>query len=232
MSFIPTSHTVLGTLVDRALCMPYAKPTRLARGISMDTNTLIADEVDQAAAFLLEALQDPDAAEAWSRAELSVDPGGPWWAKALSDYLGLSQREQDWVRSRLQLVASRAGAAVQEAATTEAWSWLWSQPPLLAPRSGHESRPRIVRPDLVAGLKGDRCLLVDLKTRGRAEAVPRGETRYGQTRAFQEWAKLLRASGHEAKEAWVLAVSSRGRVADGDAAYLWDEHSLRSRSRP
>lgn len=229
----PTKNTVLGTLVDRAVCMPYAKPTALRGGCSVLTGLRIVDDVCEAADFLVEALADSDAAENWSPARLAVDPAGVWWSKPLHDFItlvddagpegGPAETAQQWVRRRLRIAARRAGEALQECAEAEGWQWLWSQPSFASPG---DRIPRIVRPDLVAGTGTKQCLVIDLKT-SRARGL-RGVIRDTEKQAedFRVWARHLSGLGFEPIESWVLAVSSRARLkAENGPAARWENYT-------
>lgn len=84
-----TQYTVLGTLVDRAVCMPYARPQVLREGRrrrqkldgSWETMTSVQEDVALAADFIVRSLQSPAAQKRWSPAELALDAGGPWGRK-------------------------------------------------------------------------------------------------------------------------------------------------------
>lgn len=86
MSHDPTHHTVLGTLVDRAVCIPYAKPQVLRHGFRRHqdedsgrwrTVAPISEDVATAAEFLVTGLTEDGERGRWSRAELALDPAGP-----------------------------------------------------------------------------------------------------------------------------------------------------------
>ena len=99
----PNKYTLLGTLVDRAVCMPYAKPQVLRRGHRRRkgdddkwvTDASICEDIAEAAAFLVRSLESRSASRRWSKAELALDPAGPWWSKTRNDFLALSDRSQD-----------------------------------------------------------------------------------------------------------------------------------------
>lgn len=200
----PTKFTVLGTLVDRALCMPYAKPQRLHRGWRTywgKHQATIADEVEEAVSFLRTALTARGARKPWSKAELAVDSAGPWWSKTRDDYLNLSNEDAGWVNDRLAPTANTAARITQQAAEDECWTWLWSQPSFVSPGN---SLPAITRPDLVAGLSATACLLIDIKTTsGNLRDVAYSADN------FRTWSSNLEALGFTVDESWVLAVSSQ-----------------------
>ena len=76
----------------------------------------------------------------------------------------------------------------------------FAQPSFVQPGG---NRPKINRPDLVAGLSADRCLLIDIKTTsGSLSAVDYGPA------SFDLWAKNLTSLGFTVAGSWVLAVSS------------------------
>ena len=100
--------------------------------------------------------------------------------------------------------AKTAGRALTQTARLEEWRWLWSQPSFVQPGG---NRPKINRPDLVAGLSADRCLLIDIKTTsGSLSAVDYGPA------SFDLWAKNLTSLGFTVAGSWVLAVSSVQRA--------------------
>lgn len=84
-----SQYTVLGTLEDRAVCMPYARPQVLREGRrrrqkidgSWETIASVREDVALAADFIARSLKSPAAQKRWSPAELALDAGGPWWAK-------------------------------------------------------------------------------------------------------------------------------------------------------
>jgi hypothetical protein len=202
---------VLGSLVDRAVSMPYSKPKRLEDGYRLEWDAekrrlykerSIAEDTADAAEFLRSALTDPSAKDPWSKAELAVDPAGPWWAKTRDDFCGLTPKPnaQDWVIDRLAATVKRAANAIQAAAVAEQWTWLWSQPSFVLPGRNY---PRITRPDLVVGLSPTRCLVVDLKTTsGELDDVDRSID------DFNVWTGYLEAAEFEVVGRWVLAIST------------------------
>lgn len=206
----PSRYTVLGTLVDRAVCMPYSKPQVLRRGYrrfkdeegSWTSVTTIREDVSDASEFLIEALASKRAGTAWSKAALAVDPAGPWWSKPLEDFLALVSSDRAWILDRLELTADLAAEAIEEEAVDRRWSWLWSQPSLATPG---KLRPSITRPDLLGGMDWKRCDMVDLKTTARDDLQAVAS---GQTVRFERWAQALTAMGFTPEERGVLVVSS------------------------
>ncbi|MBO4145964.1 hypothetical protein QWJ06_05405 [Kocuria rhizophila] len=126
----PTLHTVLGTLIDRAVCMPYANPQALRRGHRRRkgedgrwvTEASIREDVAAAAEFIVASLQSPEANQPWSPAALALNPAGPWWPKARNDFLALDARSQKWVLDRLTITADQAATCLQERAEARDWS--------------------------------------------------------------------------------------------------------------
>lgn len=216
-------YSVLGTLVDRAVCMPYAKPQVLQDGHRCDwigehrrwsRVATIREDVRDAARFLASSLQSPKAVEDWSEAQLSVDPAGPWWSKTLYDFLALDDRTQRWVIDRLEVTANLAAECIQEESVEQQWTWLWSQPSFARPRG---KRPRITRPDLVAGLDRHRCAIIDLKTTSRTDLS--SVVADDQAQAFSTWSASLEAMGFWPVERWVLSVSTQ------EQRYEWIDFS-------
>jgi hypothetical protein len=202
---------VLGSLVDRAVSMPYSKPKQLKDGYRLewdaqkrrpDKERSITEDTADAAESLRSALTDPTVGDDWSKAELCVDQAGPWWAKSRNDFCGLTPKPdaQDWVIDRLAATVERAANAIQAAAMDEQWTWLWSQPSFAVPGKNY---PRITRPDLVAGLSPKRCLVIDMKTTsGELDRVN------WSIDDFNVWTGHLEAAGFEVVGRWVLAIST------------------------
>jgi hypothetical protein len=206
---------VLGTLVDRAVSMPYGKPQRLLEGRRYSWNSrnfTIVDDATQAADFLLEALTAPDVGDPWSKAELTVDAAGPWWAKSRDDFCDeLSPDQRKFVTDRLVPTVERAATALLHSAQDERWTWLWSQPSFVVPGALF---PAIPRPDLVVGLSPKRCYIIDLKTtEGDLDQVP------WSRQHFDVWGDYLAAVGFDVAGRWVLAVST----APEDTETFWIE---------
>lgn len=201
----PSRFSVLGLLVDRAVSMPYAKPQRLDAGWRVSYNNwqaTIQQDVDEAAAFLKRALTAKNAEYQWSKAELAVDPAGPWWSRTRDDYFALTNKDRDWIMERLAPTSRSAAASMLRYAETERWDWLWSQPSFVKPGG---VRPAITRPDLIAGFGPSRCIIVDVKTTSHDV----GNVKYSRN-SFQTWTHNLDALGFDVTGTWVLAVSSEG----------------------
>lgn len=206
-------------MTDRAICMPYAKPQVLRSGHRRQigtngrwqTQASILEDTAAAAAFIVGSLESPHAHKDWSKAELALDPAGPWWSKPRDDFLGLSSDERDWVLDRLEDTVATAASHLQDRATKRRWTWLWSQPSFATPG---KLRPSITRPDLVGGLDWTRCEIIDLKTTSRPElsAVMTTQLR----RALASWAGSLRALGFDPVSCHALAVSA----TTGKAAWI------------
>lgn len=207
----PNQYTVLGTLVDRAVCMPYSKPQVLRRGQRRYKDddgpwrsvATVREDVAASSAFLVECLQARGARAGWSKAALALDPAGPWWAKSQGDFFALSAGERAWVLDRLEDTADRAAGAIEEEAIGRKWSWLWSQASLAKPG---KLRPSITRPDLLGGMDWKRCDLVDLKTTAQSDL--RTMTRSGQEARFARWTEALTAMRFTPENRRVLVVSS------------------------
>jgi len=203
---------ILGSLVDRAVSMPYSKPKQLEDGYRLEWDAekrrvykarSIAEDAADAAEFLQSALTDPSVEDDWSKAELAVDPAGPWWAKSRNDFCGLTPKPgaQNWVLDRLTAAVARTANAIQAAAVDEQWKWLWSQPSFAVPGKNY---PRITRPDLIAGLSPKKCLVVDLKT----TSDELGGVNWSID-DFNVWTGHLEAAGFDVVGHWVLAISTR-----------------------
>ena len=169
MSQQPSKFTVLGTLVDRAVSMPYAKPHVLHKGHRNEWDkvarkwqrvTSVQEDVREAADFITRILESRNANREWSKAEIAIDPAGPWWSKTRDDYLGLDDRSMEWVLDRFGQTAGLAAKDIEAKAVDQEWTWPWSQPSFATPG---RNRPSITRPELIAGLCPTQCELADLK---------------------------------------------------------------------
>lgn len=208
----PTKYTVLGTLVDRAVCMPYAKPQVLRRGYRRQKDedsdhwtsvTSVREDVASAATFLVAVLKARGARGEWSRAALAVDPAGPWWSKTRTDFFSLAPGSRRWILDRLEVTADSAAMCIEEEAIERKWTWLWSQPALATPGP---QRPSITRPDLIGGLDSKRCDVIDLKTTSTDDL--QSVVKSGQSGTFDRWAEALSAMGFVPEAQVVLIVSS------------------------
>lgn len=208
----PNRHTVLGTLVDRAVCMPYAKPQILRRGRRRyrgedgrwRSAATITEDVAEAASLLVKALSSRFADREWSKAELAVDPAGPWWSKPRDDFLSLGVDEREWVLDRVEDTAQHAATALEQAAVKRDWTWMWSQPSFAKPG---KVRPNITRPDIVGGLDWRHCEVIDLKTTSQGDlgAVVKASE---QARLFASWTTSLSALRFIPVRCSVLTVST------------------------
>lgn len=213
----PTRESVLGTLVDRAACLPYAKPQVLRRGHRCDWDQTrqwlevesIRTDIGDAASFIVGCLNSRGAQRGWSKAELALDPAGPWWAKTRDDFFELKSASRNWILERLEPTACLAAECLQAAAVDEKWEWLWSQPSFAAPG---RNRPSITRPDLIAGLSETRCLVVDLKTTSASDLGSVVDDDLDEH--FDVWTAHLKALGFVPTECWVLSVSTSDRRAE------------------
>lgn len=207
----PNRHTVLGTLVDRAVCMPYAKPQVLRHGHrrykdnagDWHTGASIREDTEDASAFIVHSLRSPGAHRDWSKAELALDPAGPWWSKTRDDFLGLDDEAQEWVLDHLESTADRAASCLQKEAEERGWAWLWSQPSFASPG---KLRPSITRPDLIGGLDWKKCDVIDLKTTSKPEL--RLAVKADQEKAFESWVDSLRAMRFTPVQCHSLVVST------------------------
>lgn len=197
-----SQYTVLGTLVDRAVCMPYARPQVLREGRrlqkldgSWETMASVQEDVALAADFIVRSLKSPAAQKRWSPAELALDAGGPWWAKTRDIFFHLQEAEQEWVLDRLPPTAATAASAVESGSIMNDWSWLWSQPTLAAPG---KLRPRFRIPDLIGGLNRKECDVIDFKTTIQTDLRDAGKKMGG------------RANSKSGKKFFQLCVSSPG----------------------
>lgn len=210
----PNMHTLLGTLVDRAVSMPYTYPQLLRRGYRRyrdedghwQTGPAITEDIGAAASLLLRCLCAADADGDWSSAALILDPAGPWSTKTRDEFFRLAPADQDWILDRLETTADRAAGCLQEEADDGGWTWLWSQPTFPSPG---KVRPTITRPDLVAGTDWRTCTVIDLKITSRDEL--RKAVKSEHTRQFTSWVKSLRTLRFTPVLCTALIVSS---VAD------------------
>jgi hypothetical protein len=201
--------------------MPYAKPQVLRHGFrrhrdedtgKWKTAAPISEDAAAAAAFLVTILTESSANSRWSKAELALDPGGPWWAKPRDDFFQLDDDARNWVLDRLEETAVRAAECIENEAVDRGWAWLWSQPPLASPG---KLRPSITQPDLIGGLDWKRCDVIDLKTTGKDDL--RSTAKSDQAKAFGLWVSSLRTMGFTPDRCCVLAVSTT------DDRYEWIE---------
>lgn len=207
-----SQYTVLGTLVDRAVCMPYARPQVLREGRrrrqkldgSWETMASVQEDVALAADFIVRSLKSPGAQERWSPAELALDAGGPWWAKTRDVFFHLQEAEQEWVLDRLPPTAATAASAVESGSIMNDWSWLWSQPTLATPG---KLRPRFRIPDLIGGVNWKECDVIDLKTTIQTDLRAAGK-KMGERGQFEKWKEILSAMRFEPRNSSVLIVSS------------------------
>lgn len=214
-----SKEMILGTLVDRAVSMPYAKPMDVSNWRKQNC----ASEVKLAAKLLKTALKEVGAEENWSTADLVIDPGGPWWSDTLRDFFNLSKSDMDWVLQRLIRVSSRASMAIDKAWEEDLdlgsrWKWIWSQSPLIVRPGKYGSIPRISKPDFIVGVGGKRCELIDLKVTSRKLNEIDLDYFSGVLR-FQEWQKVMESVGFRVDSKWILAVSSK--ICKLDMADRW-----------
>jgi hypothetical protein len=219
-----TPEQLLGTFVDRAVCMPFSKVQSLRHG-SLPGGAPIDESITEACNSLGGFLSAPDAGDEWSSAQLIVDSGGPWWSKARDDFLGLDEtgdegRGQDamWVLDHLPGAAGAAARLLDEAARDERWTWMLSQPTFLAPGEKRRDPPRITRPDLLVGIEGNRCIIIDLKVTTKSIEFPYSGERKGKLdRAMARFTTQLEDLGFEVDSCWLLVVL----VADGKYKAKW-----------
>lgn len=196
-----SKYAILGTFVHRAVAMPFGKPKALNTG---ETWQDMGARINSAAAFLTDCLSEDDST--FSPLRLVTDPGGPWWTLAANQFFELGASEQQWVAERLTPAARKASEELVDVANEDNWTWLWSEPALLA--GAGRRHPRVTRPDLVAGRAGRGAVIIDLKVSVRTD---------GFTSSFDEWQILLERSGIEVDERWYFAISP---YPDGDAQWI------------
>jgi hypothetical protein len=205
----PSKYKQIGTLVDRVVSMPYAKPQSLQRGcrvIKDETPGMpIPNDIADSADFVVSTLSaDRGRATAdWSPAQLAIDPAGPWWSGPVDDFYKLTPKDRQWILDRIQASAGAVADQLFESAKIERWRWLWSQPSLAKP--GTVRRPKITRPDLVIGLSDKECMLVDLKVTTRKLS----QVEYSEN-VFDTWTAAMRGMGFIVNERWVLAADANG----------------------
>src|SRR5664279_1885190 len=175
---------MLGTLVDRAVCMPYTKPKDLTR----PRQSIIGD-IQLASDFLHRCFSQPENVgldDLWSDAHLVADPAGPFWDDTVRDFYRLPETDRAWVLEKLRPTVIVARDALYDAAREEDYRWtsLMSQPQLLTPG---KRVPSITRPDLIVGLGGKRIDLIDLKTTSSASRKYSGK--------FEQWKTTLETLG-------------------------------------
>jgi hypothetical protein len=178
----PTKESVLGTLGHRAVLMPFTKPKTLRRGKLKDRGPAsnwetVEEAICCAVKLLLAALAAPNANWAgasqpdwWGPGHLVADAAGPWWDKALADFVGLTSEDKAWVLAHLDPAVRRAASWLhgQSKAQPMTWRWAWSEVPL-ATWGG--DRPSIARPDLLVRTAGPGTdgLVIDLKFTAKQE---------------------------------------------------------------
>lgn len=207
----PTRSTILGTLVDRAVSMPFSRPQVLRAGHrrlhvngTWVTGTSICDDVRVAADGLSTALRSYDGGSVWPTAQFAVDANGPWGSALYEQFFDMAERDRRWVLDRLADTAETAAVYLKMRAVDDGWSWLWSQPTFAQPG---KLRPSLTRPDLVAGLDWKRCIIIDIKSTGKTclrDAIDATT----QQRTFDDWAERLRLLRFCPLEGQVLAVST------------------------
>lgn len=195
--------------------MPYAKPQVIRHGHRCDWDQdarrwlplgSIRNDIGDAASFIVECLSARGAQLNWSKAELALDPAGPWWAKARDDFFELGTGSRNWILERLNATACLAAERLEAAAIDESWKWLWSQPSFATPGKRY---PSITRPDLVAGLSARRCLVIDIKSTGKPDLYSVvGDKQHA---SFDTWTGHLKVMGFNPTERWVLSVSTKRR---------------------
>ena len=205
-----TEATVLGSLVDRAVSMPFTLPQVLRKGHrrmliegKWTTCASIAEDVGTAARLLKESLMTLAASSA-SRTSALVDPAAPWRATNGVGFHELLNGEQDAIVDKLVPTALKIATHLERKAVDEKWAWLWSQPTLFKPGS---MLPATTRPDLVAGLDWKRCLIVDLKTTKQRE-FNSALRHKAQLEVFTTWAEHLRQLRFNPISAEVLVAST------------------------
>lgn len=168
----PTRESVLGTLVHRAVFMPFAKPQALTRskesivfrnGESESISDAICASANLIGIACRESLDSYNENQRWrALLELIVDAGGPWWSLSATQYRGLEEKDREWILTRLGKIALRVGEWMEKTARDEDWKWIWSEVPLW---SWTVSTPETTRIDLLvgAGIRGARGYAFDLK---------------------------------------------------------------------
>lgn len=212
----PSKYRQVGSFVDRAVSMPYAKPQVLWQGCraTYDKNSRlwtpdvpIPDDIAGAANFVVRTLSvDQEVAETnWSPARLAIDPAGPWWSEPVDDFFRLTPEDRVWILERIQDAAGTVADQLFDCAKEERWRWLWSQPSLARWKPG-KKYPQIKRPDLVVGLVGHDCMLIDLKVTTRKLS----EVEYSED-DFLAWTAAISAMGFVVNQCWVLAADAHGK---------------------
>lgn len=179
-------ESVLGTLVHRAVFMPFAKPKELRRlksGGSLNIDPCqdrvtgdwsgepIPDAVAAAVALLEDAIGESldgyGERTTWrAKLELVADAGGAWWSGPATDFRDLERSDRDWVSRRLKPAAAKVAEWLSQTAAEEDWKWIWSEVPLW---SWASPRPTVTRVDLLvgAGEAGALGYAFDLKVTNR-----------------------------------------------------------------
>lgn len=232
--YIATKFIVLGSLVDRAVSMPFTKPTILnssgktIRG-KLKEETRISSEINESAGLIHNVLEflheeskhvgSPCKEDRCDEARYLVDPAGYWWSALLDDFLSLEicldsrpacskQKPCDrhWVLDRLKPTTKTAAREIEKEAAHQEWTWLWSQPSLVKTVAG---LPKITRPDLIAGISGSGCIVFDLKTTKNIDEYYESKEKYeDQKETFSDWRKLLKGQALVSNQSCALVVSS------------------------
>ncbi|GAB3252496.1 hypothetical protein [Arthrobacter pigmenti] len=163
----------------------------------------IREDVGEAASFIVRSLKVRGACREWSKAELALDPAGPWWSKPRDDFFGLDENCRAWILDHLETTAAQAAGCLQKKAEDRSWTWLWSQPSFAFPG---KLRPSITRPDLVGGLARARCDILDLKTTSKDDLA--AVVKDDQSETFLSWAGSLSVMGFTPVQCSVLSVST------------------------
>lgn len=175
-------ESILGTLVHRAVFMPFAKPKELRRprsggpliidphwdnGVRDWSGEPVSDAIAAAVALLEDAIGESidgyREETVWrAKLELSADAGGAWWSGPARDFRDLEPSDRDWVSRRLGPAAAKVAEWLSRTADEEDWKWIWSEVPLWI---WSMPRPMVTRVDLLvgAGEGGARGYAFDLK---------------------------------------------------------------------
>lgn len=181
-------ESVLGNFIHRALALPFIKrqavwtPELVEHGgvwveafwsdgklrpIESDGKPDFKriDVVDMCTASA-QAISDAFAPAAdrgeWSRAELIIDAGGPWWSKHRTDFLCLSPEDQRFVLDRIVPTTTVAAKCLGELTVRREWSFLWSEVPTVASWDA-KGKPSENHTDLVTG-NAEELVGIDWKT--------------------------------------------------------------------
>lgn len=143
-----TQSQLLGTLVHRAVAMPFQKPQKLSfeRNWAQRKNKEVVvrlegpneslrEAVKASLKILLTDLKEVDRdmykgrfrqIEDYSLVDV-IDAGGSWWSRAAQDFAELDDDEREWVLKRLERCVLDVAKWMEREAWENNWKWIQSE---------------------------------------------------------------------------------------------------------